>query len=92
MGQGIVREQQSADVFTEAPLWMRTILNNAAAYGDFYTDLTRSIQRCDSQVADLLSTGEDTKAKIMLGKREMLVELRHIVEAYRKEEGGKNAG
>jgi len=91
MPQNIVRETTSPVVYTDAPLWMRTILNNAAAYGDFYTDLTRSINRVDSQVADFLSAGDDNKAKIMLGKREMLVELRHIVEAYRREEV-ENAG
>ena len=91
MPQNIVRETASPVVYTDAPLWMRTILNNAAAYGDFYTDLTRSINRVDSQVADFLSAGDDNKAKIMLGKREMLVELRHIIEAYRREEV-ENAG
>jgi len=91
MKQNIVRESASPVVYTDAPLWMRTILNNAAAYGDFYTDLTRSINRVDTQVADFLSAGDDNKARIMLGKREMLVELRHIVEAYRREEV-ENAG
>ena len=91
MTQNIVREQKSEILFTEAPLWMQTILNNSAAYGDFLFDLTKREKSCDSQVADFLARGEDTKAKIMLGKREVLVEMRHIVEAYRKEEV-ENAG
>ena len=86
MTQGIVREQQSAITYTDAPLWIRTILNNAAAYGDFMLDMTRGIKRIDSLIADHLATGDNDKARIMLGKREMLIEQRHIVEAYRKEE------
>ena len=88
--QGIVREQQAPEVNVDAPIWIRTILNNSAAYADFITDNLRGVQRVDAQIADFLSQGEDAKAKIMLGKREMLIEQRHIVEAYRKEEG--NAG
>lgn len=91
MTEGIVREQHSNVVYTEAPLWMRTILNNTAAYADFVTDNIRGVQRVDSQIADFLSQGEDAKAKIMLGKREMLIEQRHIVEAYRREEVANNA-
>jgi len=91
MTQGIVREQQSATAYTDAPLWIRTILNNAAAYGDFILDMTRGIKRIDSLIADNLSAGEDDKARILLGKREMLIEQRHIVEAYRKEQGGNDA-
>ena len=91
MATGIVRETASPVVYTDAPLWMRTVLNNAAAYGDFMLDMTRGIKRIDSLIADHLSTGDDDKARIMLGKREMLIEMRHIVEAYRKEQGGNNA-
>ena len=91
MAKGIVRETASPVVYTDAPLWMRTVLNNAAAYGDFMLDLTKGIKTVDSQIADFLASGDENKAKIMLGKREMLIEMRHIVEAYRKEQGGNNA-
>jgi len=91
MPQGIVREAAPSTVYTEAPLWMQTVLNNTATYADFLTDLVRSTQRVDAQIADFLSQGDNDKAKIMLGKREMLIELRHIVEAYRKEEVLNNA-
>ena len=91
MAKGIVRETASPVTYTDAPLWIRTILNNAAAYGDFILDMTRGIKRIDSLIADNLSAGEDDKARILLGKREMLIEQRHIVEAYRKEQGGNDA-
>jgi hypothetical protein len=86
MVEGVVREKQSEQLYTEAPMWMRTILNNAQAYADFIVDLVKSEQRVLTQAGDFLSEGNQEKALVMTGKREMLLELRHIVEAYRKEE------
>jgi hypothetical protein len=90
MTQNVVREQQSEALYTEAPVWIRTILNNASVYADFITDMNRGMNRINNQIADFLSAGDDARARIMVGKKEMLVELLHIVEAYRKEES--NAG
>ncbi len=86
MTQGIVRETETPALYKDAPLWMRTVMNHAQSYGDFYLDLTKGIQRCESQVADFLSGGKADEAKIMLGKREALLEMRFLLEAYRREE------
>jgi hypothetical protein len=91
MAQNVVRETDPTQVYIEAPLWMQTILNNGAAYADFILDLTKSMKRVDNMISDFVKTNELDKARIMVGKREMLTELRHIVEAYRKEGGNKNA-
>jgi len=84
--QGVVREQQPTAIYTEAPLWMRIVLNNTAAYADFVVDLKKSRDRVLAQANDFIKEGEVDKAKMMIGKHEMLTELFHIVEAYRKEE------
>ena len=91
MTQGIVRETETPDLYTDAPFWMRHVMNNAQAFGDFYLDLTKGVQRCESQVADFLSGGKADEAKIMLGKREALLEMRFMLDAYRREETA-NAG
>ncbi|NIQ87674.1 MAG: hypothetical protein GWN93_00665 [Deltaproteobacteria bacterium] len=65
-------------------------MNNYQAYNDFYLDLSNGIQRCEAQIADFLSGGKSEEAKVMLGKREALLEMRYMLEAYRKEE--ENAG
>ena len=86
MTQGIVRETETPALYTDAPLWMRTVMNHAQSYGDFFLDLTKGIQRCEAQVTDFLSGGKVDEAKIMLGKREALLEMRFLLEAYRREE------
>lgn len=86
MTQGIVRETEPTALYKDAPLWMRTVMNNAQSYGDFYTDLTRGIQRCESQISDFLAKDQQGEAKIMLGKREALMEMRFMLDAYRREE------
>ena len=91
MAQGIVREQETSELYTEAPLWMCHVMNNAQAYGDFYRDLTMGIQRCEAQISDFLAADKQGEAKIMLGKREALLEMRYLLEAYRREEK-HNAG
>ena len=86
MQQNVIRlSQQPTSSPESAPLWMRHILSSAAAYADFYLDLTRSIQRCEAMIADLLSKGELDAARIALGKREALIEQRFIVESYQRE-------
>jgi len=90
MTQGVIKEDRTPRIYTEAPFWMTHVMNNTKAYGDFYLDLSNSIQRCESQIADFLSGDKSEEAKIMLGKREALLELRFILEAYAKEE--RNAG
>ena len=86
MTQGIVREIETPDLYKDAPIWMRHVMNNAQAYGDFYTDLTKGIQRCESQISDFLVKDLQGEAKIMLGKREALMEMRFMLDAYRREE------
>lgn len=86
MTQGIVRETEPTGLYKDAPLWMRTVMNNAQAYGDFYLDLTVGIQRCESQISDFLAKDQQGEAKIMLGKREALMEMRFMLDAYRREE------
>ena len=73
----------------DAPIWMRTIMNNAAAYGDFILYCAKGVQRCEAQIADFLAADKMDEAKFMLAKRESLLEMRFILEAYRKE--GMNA-
>ena len=90
MAQGIVRETKTPDIYTEAPPWMLHVMNNAAAYGTFYLDLTQGIHRCETQVTDFLSAGKADEAKVMLGKREALMEMRFLLEAYRTEEERNN--
>jgi len=89
---GVVRQPGPASGYEEAPLWVRTLLINPRVYGDFVTDMVRSIQRCDSAVASFLDDGDLQKAHKMLGKKEALNELRFIVESYRKEEEAKQHG
>ena len=91
MTEGIVRQTETPDIYTEAPPWMLHIMNNATAYGNFYLDLTKGIQRCETQVTDFLSAGKADEAKVMLGKREALMEMRFLLEAYRTEEERNNA-
>ena len=87
--QGQVREPGPSQRYEEAPLWMRTVMNNAQAFSDFYLDMAKSVQRCEQMIAEFLDKGEPDKAQKMLGKREALLEMRHILEAYRKEEEKK---
>jgi len=86
MTQGIVRETEETALYKDAPFWMRHVMNNAQAYGDFYLDLTKGIQRCEAMLADFLAKSQDGEAKITLGKREALLEMRFLLEAYRREE------
>ncbi len=86
MTEGIVREVETPAVYSEAPPWMLHVMNNAQAYGNFYLDLTQGIQRCETQIADFVSQGRVDETKIMLGKREALIEMRYMLEAYRREE------
>lgn len=86
MKPGIVRVTPPSTTIPDAPLWMRHIFTSASALADFYTDLTRSIQRCESLIADLLSKGDLDAARIMLGKREALTEQRFLLDAYRREQ------
>lgn len=87
MQPGVIRESEApTKVYENMPLWMQTICNNTPAYVNFYTDLTRSIVRCEQQIAELFARGDDRQAAIMLGKRDTLKEMRHILEAYKKEE------
>lgn len=88
---GVIRQPGPKAGYEGAPLWIRTVLINPQVFGDFITDMVRSIQRCDSAVADFLDAGEMDKARKMLGKREALNEMRFMVEAYRREEEEKNA-
>ncbi len=90
MTQGIVREDATPKIYSDAPAWMLHVMNNYQAYNDFYLDLSNGIQRCEAQIADFLSGGKSEEAKVMLGKREALLEMRYMLEAYRKEE--ENAG
>ena len=88
---GIVRESDApSKIYEHMPIWMQVVCNHAAAYVDFWNDLTTSIVKIEGQVADLFAKGEDRQAAIMLGKRDALKEMRHILEAYKKEEGRKN--
>lgn len=86
MKEGVVRENQTPQIYTDAPAWMLHVMNNTQAYVDFYKDLSHGIQRCEAQIADFLSGGKSEEAKVMLGKREALLEMRYMLEAYRKEE------
>ena len=90
MTQGIIRETKTPEIYKDAPVWMLHVMNNAQAYGDFYLDLTKGIQRCEAQVSDFLAGGKLDEAKVMLGKREALIEMRFMLDAYRREE--TNAG
>jgi hypothetical protein len=65
-------------------------MNNYTAYGDFYLDLTAGIQRCESQMADFVTAGKEKESLIMVGKREALLELRHLLEAYKRQEDEEN--
>lgn len=85
MTQGIIREDATPTIYTEAPIWMLHVMNNAQAFGDFYLDLTKGIQRCEAQISDFLQDDKQGEAKIMLGKREALIEMRFMLEAYRRE-------
>ena len=85
--QGIVRESEAPiKVWEHMPLWMQTVCNHAPSYADFWNDLTKSIIKIEGQIADLLGQGEDDRARLMLGKRDALKEIRYILEAYKKEE------
>jgi len=90
--QGVVREKQTPNIYTDAPSWMLHIMNNYTAYGDFYLDLTAGIQRCESQMADFVTAGKEKESLIMVGKREALLELRYLLEAYKRQEDEENAG
>jgi hypothetical protein len=89
---GVIRQPGPTTGYKDAPLWIRTILNSAAAYGDFVTDIYKSINRCNDQIVEFLDANEPHKAQRMLGKREALEEMRFIVDAYRKEEEVKKHG
>lgn len=91
MQPGTVRESEApTKVYEKMPLWMQVVCNHAPAYADFWNDLTQSIVRIEGQIADLFGKGEERQAAIMLGKRDALKEMRHILEAYKKEEERNN--
>ena len=92
MKEGVVREQGTPHIYTEAPAWMLHIMNNFQAYTDFYKDLSHSIQRCEAQMADFLIAGKEKEGLIMVGKREALREMRFMLEAYKLKEEEENAG
>lgn len=88
--EGIVRKPVSvAGASADAPLWINYILANAAAYGDFVSDMVRGMQRCNELIADFLEKDNLAAANRMLGKREALKEMRHMVDAYRKSAMGE---
>lgn len=87
---GQVRKPGPTEANEDAPIWMRTIMNNAAAYGDFILYCAQSVQRSEAQIADFLAADKMDEAKFMLAKREVVLEMRHILESYRKE--GMNVG
>ncbi len=69
----------------DAPFWMRLVMANAQAYGDFILYCTKALQNCEAQIADFVADGKIDETKVLVGKREAVLELRHIFEAYRKE-------
>jgi hypothetical protein len=63
-------------------------MSNAQAYGDFMVFCAQGVNRCEQQIADFVAQNKLGEAQIMTGKREATLEMRHLLEAYRKEGEG----
>ncbi len=82
---GIVQKPGPPTGNEDAPFWMRLIMSNAQAYADFMIFCAKGVSQCEQQIADFVAQNKMGEAQLMTGKRESILEMRHLLEAYRKE-------
>jgi hypothetical protein len=70
----------------DTPAWIAYIINNIAIYEDFCTFMKEGISNCEMKAADAYLENNERQVSLIVGERQALKELLHMVRMYEQEE------